>query len=139
MVLSTDVYCQQEPNDTFLMGYGAPNEPEGTNISSTWKFMEVVAQKICRLMPILSNLKIVRRWAGIYTMSPDAAPILGSVLEAEDFYLAVGFSGHGFMLGPMTGLLMAEHILGKDMTIPTDELDIGRFEREELMGEPAVS
>jgi len=139
MVISTDVYCQQEPQGSFLMGYGDPNEPEGVDVSSSWRFMEVVAKKVCKILPILSNIKVVRQWAGSYTMTPDVAPILGSVPEVEGFYLAVGFSGHGFMLGPMTGVLMAEHILGKEVTIPIDKLDIGRFKRGELMREPAVS
>ena len=98
-----------------------------------------MAKRICTVLPILSNIKVVRQWAGNYTMTPDAAPILGSLPGVEGFYLAAGFSGHGFMLGPMTGVLMAEHILGKETTISIDKLDIGRFERGELMREPAVS
>lgn len=139
MVISKEFYCQQEPQGSLLMGYGDPNEPEGVDVSSSWKFMQEIAKRVCRVLPILSNIKVVRQWAGTYTMTPDAAPILGSLPEAEGFYLAVGFSGHGFMLGPMTGVLMAEHILGKETTISIDKLDIGRFERGELMREPAVS
>jgi len=74
----------------------------------------------------------------MYMKSPDAAPIYGSVPTVEGFYLAVGFSGHGFMVGPMTGLLMAQHILGKETAIPIDTLDLGRFERGELICEPSV-
>jgi len=139
MVLSTNVYCTQEPNGSFLMGYGDPNEPEGVDVSSNWKFMEETAKRICRILPILSNLKIVRHWAGTYAMTPDAAPILGSVPEVGGFYLAVGFSGHGFMLGPITGVLMAEHILGKETSIPIEKFDVERFKRGELMAEPLVS
>jgi len=139
MVLSTNVYCTQEPNGSFLMGYGDPNEPEGVDVSSSWKFMEETAKRICRTLPILSNLKIVRHWAGTYAMTPDAAPILGSVPEVEGLYLAVGFSGHGFMLGPITGVLMAEHILGKETSIPIEKFDVERFKRGELMAEPLVS
>lgn len=139
MVICTDFYCGQERYGDFLMGYADPNEPEGTDVCSTWKFMQEIAKRVCNILPILSNIRIVRQWAGSYTMTPDAAPILGSVPQVEGFYLAVGFSGHGLMLGPVTGLLMAEHILGKETTIPIDKLDIGRFERGELMREPAVA
>ncbi|MEA1963926.1 MAG: FAD-binding oxidoreductase [Candidatus Aerophobetes bacterium] len=139
MVISTELSCQQEPQGSILMACHGPNDPEGTDVSSTWEFMEEMAKRICKILPVLSNIKVVRQWAGSYTMTVDAAPILGSVPELEGFYLAAGFSGHGFMLGPMTGVLMAECILGKEMTIPIDKLDIGRFERGELMREPAVS
>jgi sarcosine oxidase subunit beta len=101
--------------------------------------MEIMAKKVCKIMPILSNLKIVRQWAGSYTMTPDAAPILGSVPEVKGFYLAVGFSGHGLLLGPMTGVVMAECILGKKTSVPIDKFDVERFKRGELMVEPLVS
>ena len=139
MVISTELSCQQDPHGSFLMGCESTNEPEGTDVSSSWRWMEEMAKRVCKILPILSNIKVVRQWAGSYTITPDAAPILGSVPEVEGFYLAGGFSGHGFMLGSMTGVLMAECILGKETTIPIDKLDVGRFERRELMKEPAVS
>jgi sarcosine oxidase subunit beta len=139
MVISTELSCQQEPQGSFVMACHAPNEPEGVDVSSSWRWIEEMAKRVCRVLPIFSNIKVVRQWAGTYTMTPDAAPILGSLPEVEGFYLAAGFSGHGFMLGPMTGVLMAEHILGKETTIPIDKLDVDRFERGELMREPAVS
>ncbi len=74
--------------------------------------MEKMARTTMELLPLLGELAVVRQWAGLYTMTEDAQPIYGAVEEVEGFYLAVGFSGHGFMLGPATGLLMAETILG---------------------------
>ncbi len=81
-------------------------------ITSSWQFMEKMARTTMELLPLLGELAVVRQWAGLYTMTEDAQPIYGAVEEVEGFYLAVGFSGHGFMLGPATGLLMAETILG---------------------------
>ena len=71
-------------------------------------------------------------------MSPDAQPILGEHPKLKGFYLSVGFSGHGFMLAPVTGKLIAELILDRETSIPIDKLDIGRFERGELIHEPSV-
>ena len=139
MVICTDFYCIQEPRGNFLMGYGDPNEPEGTAVSSSWKFLEEIARRVCKILPILVNIRVVRQWAGSYTMTPDAAPILGPVPQVEGFYLAVGFSGHGFMLGCITGVLMAECILAKETTLPIDKFNIGRYERGELLKEPAVA
>jgi len=139
MVICTDFYCIQEPRGNFLMGYGDPNEPEGTGVSSSWQFPQEMATRVCNILPILANIRVVRQWAGSYTITPDAAPILGPVPQIEGFYLAVGFSGHGFMLGCITGVLMAECILGKQTTLPVDKFDIGRYERGELLKEPAVA
>lgn len=100
--------------------------------------MEKMSRTTMELLPLLGELAVVRQWAGLYTMTEDAQPIYGTVEEVEGFYLAVGFSGHGFMLGPATGLLMAETILGEPNTIEIDDLDLGRFERGELIFEPSV-
>jgi len=71
-------------------------------------------------------------------MSPDRQPIYGPVKELEGFYLATGFSGHGFMFGPVTGVVIAESILGETPTIPIHMLDKDRFKRGELLLEPSV-
>jgi len=52
--------------------------------------------------------------------------------------LAAGFSGHGFMLAPMTGVLLAETILGMQASLPIEKMDLGRFARGELFYEPSV-
>ncbi|MFA7573795.1 MAG: FAD-binding oxidoreductase [Lutispora sp.] len=138
MSFALNIYCQQSPHGSFIMGRGDDNEPTDLRINSSWQFMEEMAKTSCGLLPLLAKLRIVRQWAGLYTMTKDAHPIYGAVKELEGFYLACGFSGHGFMLGPATGLLMAETILGEPTTIPIDNLDKDRFARGELIFEPSV-
>jgi sarcosine oxidase subunit beta len=138
MSFSLNIYCQQTPHGSFIMGYGDPNEKPGINHTSTWDFLIEMSRKATQILPILSDIRVVRQWAGLYTMTPDAAPIYGSAEGVEGMYLAVGFSGHGFMVGPMTGVLMAEYILGKETSLPIDKLDMGRFKRGELIQEPSV-
>lgn len=138
MGFALNIYCQQSPHGSFIMGRGDDNEPTDLRITSSWEFMEEMAKTCCELLPLLSKLRIVRQWAGLYTMTADAHPIYGGVKELEGFYLACGFSGHGFMLGPATGLLMAETILGEPASIPIDNLDRDRFARGELIFEPSM-
>jgi sarcosine oxidase subunit beta len=55
-------------------------------------------------------------------------PILGRHPELEGYVDASGFSGHGVMHAPATGLLIAEEILdGRAHTIDIDPLRINRF------------
>ncbi|HBS93899.1 MAG TPA: FAD-dependent oxidoreductase, partial [Firmicutes bacterium] len=49
-----------------------------------------------------------------------------------------GFSGHGFMLGPVTGRLMAELISGRQPHMDISPLSLERFEKGELLREPSV-
>ena len=139
MSFSENFYFQQLPDGGILGGYGDPkNEVIGGNIDSTWQFARIMAKKMVKLVPVLKDVRMVRQWAGLYNMSPDAQPILGEHPKLKGFYLSVGFSGHGFMLAPVTGKLIAELILDGETYIPIDRLDLGRFERGELIYEPSV-
>ena len=139
MSFSENFYFQQLPDGGILGGYGDPkNEVIGGNIDSTWQFARTMAKKMVKLVPVLKDVRMVRQWAGLYNMSPDAQPILGEHPKLKGFYLSVGFSGHGFMLAPVTGKLIAELILDGETYIPIDKLDLGRFERGELIYEPSV-
>jgi len=131
-------YCQQTPHGSFIMGFGDPNELKEHVTSSTWHFMEEMAAKVLPVLPPLAELRVVRQWAGLYNMSPDAQPILGETPQVKGFYNAVGFSGHGFMLAPVTGRLMAELISGKEPHLDIAPLSLERFEKGELLREPSV-
>ncbi|MEW5865898.1 MAG: FAD-binding oxidoreductase [Bacillota bacterium] len=137
MSFSRRVYCQQTPHGSFVMGMGDPSEPRGFSLESSWKFLVEMAREITRILPPVGELSVVRQWAGLYDMTPDAHPILGAT-PVEGFYLACGFSGHGFMLAPVTGQLLSEIICGEEPSIDITGLDLGRFERRELVVEPSV-
>ncbi len=42
------------------------------------------------------------------------------------------------MLAPMTGVLLAESVLGLPASLPIDKMGLGRFARGELFYEPSV-
>ena len=112
-----------------LMGMGNPEEPKGFNLNVDPRFLDKVLEVALRRFPGLGEAHINRAWAGLYEMSPDAHPILGRVKQIENFYLASGFSGHGFQHAPITGKLIAEEmVLGKAQTLNIDPLRLERFE-----------
>jgi sarcosine oxidase subunit beta len=54
----------------------------------------------------------------------------------EGFLVCAGFSGHGFMHGPITGKLMSEIILdGKAVSVDISKLDLNRFQEGRLIRE----
>lgn len=138
MSFSRNFYCQQTPHGSIIMGFGDPNERKDGDIGSSWQFAREMAQKMTAVVPLLKEVSMIRQWAGLYNMSPDAQPILGEHPQIEGFYMAIGFSGHGFMLAPITSKLIAELILKRKTSLPIDKLEIGRFERGELIIEPSV-
>ena len=72
----------------------------GSNRDSTSTFLPQAARRLINLFPKLKNIKVRRVWRGLYPMTPDGVPIVDKVKDKNGFYLAVGFCGQGFMLGP---------------------------------------
>jgi sarcosine oxidase subunit beta len=86
-------------------------------------------------MPLLERARRAAHWAGLYEVTPDSHPILGGC-SVRGFSICAGFSGHGFMHGPVAGKLMSEYILdGKFSTVDVSMLDLARFEEGRLIKE----
>ena len=138
MSFSLNFYCQQSPHGSFVMGRTCENQPRDLRITADSNFPEAMAKTITNVMPALRNLRMLRQWAGLYNMSPDKHPIYDEAPGLPGFYVAAGYSGHGFMLGPATGQSMTEMILGMEPTLPWKKLGVERFESGGLILEPSV-
>lgn len=139
MSFSRNFYFQQLPHGSIIGGYGDPvNEIVGHDNRASWQFITTMARKMTRLVPAVKHVRVVRQWSGSYNMSPDSQPILGEHPKLKGYYISVGFSGHGFMLAPISGKMVAQCILEEATELPIEKLDIGRFERGEMILEPSV-
>ena len=87
-------------------------------------------------LPLLAHAGLQAHWAGLYEVTPDAHPIIGRVAELDGFVVVSGFSGHGFMHGPIAGLLVSEIVLdGHAHTLDITQLDNERFAAGRLVRE----
>ena len=90
--------------------------------------------KLVRRIPDMSQGFFRGGWSGLFTVTPDWHPILDHVEGIRGVYLAVGFSGHGFKLSPMVGVVMAEMVLeGSARTIDVSPLRLSRFAEGDLI------
>ncbi len=138
MSFGLNFYVQQSPEGSFIMGRGDANEPRDLRVTSSWHFVEEMAKTVNMVLPPISKLRMVRQWAGLYNMTPDKQPIYDKAENVEGFYLAAGYSGHGFMFGPVTGIVMSEMILSEKPTIDVSMLNLNRFKTGNLLLEPSV-
>jgi glycine/D-amino acid oxidase-like deaminating enzyme len=118
-----------------LTGMSNPNQIPGfdQNTDPDWELIHMEAA-IARL-PLIEKAGLVSKLAGLYEMTPDAHPIFGKT-PVEGFFMVAGFSGHGFMHGPIAGKLMAEIILdGRASTLDVSMLDLARFSEDRLIYE----
>jgi len=131
---SQSLYFHREASG-LLSGMSNHNQKIGADqsIDQEWEMRHIEAA--LKRMPLLGNSGIKSRQAGLYELTPDAHPIIGSTL-VEGFYLLTGFSGHGFMQGPICGKLMAEILIdGKASTVDISMLDYKRFAEKRLIPE----
>jgi glycine/D-amino acid oxidase-like deaminating enzyme len=64
--------------------------------------------------PGLKDLRVSESWGGWIDSTPDALPVISPVTSLPGFFLATGFSGHGFGVGPGAGQLAADLITGDE-------------------------
>jgi glycine/D-amino acid oxidase-like deaminating enzyme len=65
-----------------------------------------------RIYPALENVQVARSWGGLVDATPDSIPVISGIEHLPGFYLAAGFSGHGFGIGPAAGRLGADLVTG---------------------------
>ena len=129
------LYFHRE-GDGLLLGMSNTNEKPGFDQSVDEDFELINLEAAVKRMPILEEAGLASHLAGLYEVTPDAHPILGRVLALDGYFVVAGFSGHGFMHGPIAGLLMSEEILdGKAHTLDISSLRYSRFEEGDFVKE----
>ena len=96
--------------------------------------VERTFENLTKRMPGMASALFRGGWSGLFTTTPDWHPVLDRVEGIEGLYLAVGFSGHGFKLAPMVGVVMAELITeGQATSVDITELNLKRFDEGRLL------
>ena len=120
-----------------LLGHGRREEPDGFSTEIDRSLEPALIERAIHRAPALADAELMRAWAGLYEMTPDQTGIVSAVPGVVGLHVIAGFSGHGFMHGPIAGQLMAEMLAhGRAVTMDAGPLDIGRFARGEAHVEP---
>ncbi|MEJ1975981.1 MAG: FAD-binding oxidoreductase [Acetobacteraceae bacterium] len=69
-------------------------------------------RNLVRVFPAFAAMEVAQSWGGLIDVTPDAVPVIAPVMQAPGFFIASGFSGHGFGIGPAAGRLMADLVSG---------------------------
>ncbi|ABG05418.1 FAD dependent oxidoreductase [Rubrobacter xylanophilus DSM 9941] len=134
---SLHVYVSQSSRGELVMG-GATDPYDLNMMRTSLEFTEGLASHMLDLFPFLSEVKILRVWAGLCDMTPDFAPIMGKT-PVEGFYLDAGWGTWGFKATPISGKTMA-HTIAKDCEPDLIyAFRLSRFEDFELTGEKGAA
>ena len=85
------------------------------------------AAELAKMFPAFAGLQVVESWAGLMDVTPDVVPVIGPVDSLPGFFIASGFSGHGFGIGPGAGRLMADLVAGDTPVVDPAPFRLGRF------------
>lgn len=102
------------------------------------RWRQSIRRTVRELLPLLEYVDFTVLAHGFYDVTPDRQAILGRVPGAEQLWVAAGFSGHGFMLAPAVGRILADAVAGGAADEALGVLDPGRFAEGRLVPEPQV-
>lgn len=94
--------------------------PSRSGVEQAW-------QRLSDAFPVFRHARIAQSWAGYIDVTPDAMPVMDAVPGLPGLYLASGFSGHGFGIGPAAGEAMARLIQGHAPPVDLRPFRFGRY------------
>jgi len=131
LFLPSGMYIVHEGAGVFTIGKSFPTDHVGYD-DFTWErktFEEAIWPELVEYIREFDRLKIQRGWAGLYEVNTlDGNAILGEYPELKGFFLANGFSGHGFQQCHAVGRYIAELMLKK-----APALDLSIFSPQRIL------
>lgn len=122
--------------ETLRLAMPEPSPRWGAEEVVDESIVEDKRRRVAHRYPPAAEAPVVRAWAGLYDMTPDAHPVIGWV--GEGVYAACGFSGHGFMQSPAVGRAVAEELLGLNPSVDLTPYRLERFAGDATFPETLV-
>jgi len=122
------IYLRQVPDGSVIFGGGRGTvDLERRRCRPSFATSLATIEEACRVVPELARASIIRTWAGIEGRTSDDLPIIGPSPRMAGLFHAFGFSGHGFMLAPAVGAVLAELVLDGHSATSLAGLEPARF------------
>jgi sarcosine oxidase subunit beta len=128
--LQSGLYFSQSTRGEIVAGITmADTTHDSTEVDqrSSLRFLGHLGATLSSLIPRFSRLKVLRQWAGPYDVSPDGEAIVGPSPGHPALLQVCGFTGHGFMMAPAVGRLLAELVVSGRRHPMLERWDPGRF------------
>jgi len=135
LVSSTALHCyvSQTARGELVIGGGAdPYELYQTR--STLDLKESLIGHCLEMFPFLSEVRLLRQWAGITDMTPDYSPIM-SATPLANYWLDAGWGTWGFKATPASGKYMAEMVASGATPAMLEPFRLDRFATFDLVNE----
>lgn len=126
-VSGNTIYCRQARSGNIHIGGSGHWEPATFDQGNSFSALRRFATRASELVPALRGTTLLRAWGGTVELTPDEIPIIGWAEGVKGFLIAAGFSAHGFALGPITGKLVCDLVMGRRPSLSLDAFRPSRF------------
>jgi glycine/D-amino acid oxidase-like deaminating enzyme len=89
--------------------------------------LERARRSMAAAFPAFRDVRVADSWGGMIDVMPDAIPVISAVERLPGFFIATGFSGHGFGIGPAAGRLAADLASGAPPLVDPAPFRLSRF------------
>lgn len=89
--------------------------------------LDAAMRSVVRDFPAFRGVAVAERWAGLIDVTPDAVPVISGIDSLPGLFVATGFSGHGFGIGPAAGRLTAELVTAAPPVVDPTPFRFSRF------------
>ena len=120
-------YLVTFPADRVVIGATRENQAGWDHRVTAAGLHEVLDQAL-RLAPGLAGATVEEVRVGFRPASPDHNPVLGQVPGVPNAYLATGHGGYGLQVGPWSGAVVADLVLGRPVGLDLSPFAVGRFD-----------
>ncbi len=93
---------------------GSTMEHAGFSPDVTAAGLAEVFTGVSALVPALARGEVLRTWAGLRPVTPDALPIVGPEPELQGLWYATGHGRNGILLASVTGVIIARLLAGEN-------------------------
>ena len=127
------VYVSQSDKGELVMGAGIDAHTSYTQRGAFHIIEDQMASAI-ELFPMFSRLRVMRTWAGIVDVCPDASPIIGET-PVPNLYINCGWGTGGFKATPSSGWTLAHTLAHGSPHAPNAPFALDRFTTGALVDE----
>lgn len=139
VVVSGSLHVYVSQTDRGELVFGASVDPFATyDMRGSLDFTEELAGHVLELMPGISQMRLLRQWAGLCDMTPDYSPVMGFT-PVDGFLCDVGWGTYGFKAGPVSGEQMAACIAHDTTPELIAPFGLERFTDGRLVGEKGAA
>jgi len=104
----------------------------GDSLAPSANIISDLVTLVAHVLPIAGDARVSRTWSGFIDLTPDALPVIDVPESVAGLVVAAGFSGHGFCLGPVSGLLCADLALARPPRHDLAAFRLARFEERPI-------